>query len=63
MTYDATAPASEQTVSTCDECAATFFYDPKHHECASKQRRTPAAILAESWVDECMRKQHEGIVR
>ena len=46
--------------ATCDECGLTYSYDPKYHECADKGRPAPEP---ESWVEECMRKQREGIIR
>lgn len=48
----------------CDECEQDFYYDPKYHECAHKGRVLPGSeYIGESWVDECMRKQREGIRR
>jgi hypothetical protein len=48
----------------CDECGLDFYYEPKYHECADKQRVliTPRE-QNESWVEECIRKQREGIKR
>ena len=42
----------------CGECGLDFYYAAELHECAHKG--VPVAV-PESWVDECMRKQREGI--
>jgi hypothetical protein len=53
-----------EILNHCEECGQDFYYAPNLHECAHKGR-----VLAsdgppgESWVDECMRKQRDGIRR
>jgi hypothetical protein len=51
-------------MNRCDECGLEYLYDPKYHECAHKGRQLAGSDrVGESWVDECMRKQREGIRR